>query len=376
MKKICFVTTVSLTVKAFLLPVFRQLREHTDWEISVMCSDDPELEKLLPEGVRYIPVKMERGISLGGLAACARMVKIFKKEKFDLVQYSTPNASLYASIASKLAGVKIRLYHQMGLRYLGFTGIKRAVFKAVEKLSCRLATHVECVSASNLALGENEGLFPGEKAKVLHYGSTSGVDTARFDISRRDEWRCQVRSELELPDDACVFGFAGRITQDKGVGELLTAFAGLEDQSARLLLVGKLEDGETLLEQAKRDSRVVCHGFVTDVERYFAAMDVLVLPSYREGFGNIVIEAAAMGAATIVSDIPGPTDAMERDVTGLVVPVKDVGALKAAMETLACDPVRREEMGKAGYAFAKEKFDQKVLMEKLLEDRKRLLGEM
>lgn len=375
MKKICYVTTVSLTVKAFFLPVFRYLREHTDWEICVICSDDPEQEALLPEGVRYIPVKMERGISLGGISACAQMAKIFKEEKFDMVQFCTPNAALYASIASKLAGIKIRLYHQMGLRYLGFAGVKRSIFKAIEKLSCRLATHMECVSPSNLEMGVNEGLFCKEKAKVLHYGSTSGVDTQRFDISRREQWRAQVRGELGIPEDACVFGFAGRITQDKGVGELLTAFAGLENRDARLLLIGSTENGESLLERAKQDSRVVCHGFVTDIERYFAAMDVLVLPSYREGFGNIVIEAAAMGVPVIVTDIPGPTDAMEKDVTGLVVPVKDAGALLEAMRSIACDPARREEMGRAGYAFVKERFDQRLLMEKILEDRKVLLGE-
>ena len=372
--KICYITTISTTIKAFILPVLAHLKENTDWELSVMCSEDPTLPALLPEGVRYIPVKMERGISLSGIGAMLKMIRIFRKEKFDLVQYSTPNAALYASIASWLAGVKIRLYHQMGLRYLGFTGISRFIFKTVERFSCCLSSRIECVSPSNLALGIAEGLFPAHKASVLHYGSSAGVDMQRFDHSRRELWRTQVRQDLNIPEDACVFGFAGRITKDKGINELISAFSTLEDQTIRLLLVGNPENADTLLAKAAQDCRVIYHEAVPDIERYFAAMDVLVLPSYREGFGNIVIEAEAMGLPVIVSDMPGPTDAMEEGETGLTVPVKDIGVLKIALQTLL-DLKKREQMGTAGKAFVCERFDQQVLLNKILESRKSLLEE-
>ena len=379
MKKLCYVTTIALSARAFLLPVFRYIREHTDWELTVICDEDVALAAELPEGVRYIPVSMKRGVSLGGIAACMQMAKIFRKEKFDLVQFSTPNAALYASIAARLAGVKIRLYHQMGLRYLGFTGLKRWIFKSLEKICCSLATEIECVSPSNLELGIQEGLFPAGKAKLAFYGSSVGVDVERFTAERKEQWRGQVRQELGINEQACVFGFAGRITGDKGINELLTAFLDMDMPHTRLLMVGVLEEEHTLdaalLERAEQTGRLVLHGFVNDIERYYAAMDVLILPSYREGFGNIVIEAQAMGIPVIVADIPGPTDAMQRDVTGLVVPVKDAAALRKAMEALASDADRREAMGAAGLAFVKERFDQTRVIQWILEERTKQLGE-
>lgn len=379
MKKICFVTTVSLTVRAFLIPVLRHLKAQTDWDIAVICDEDPTLPAELPEGVRYIPVSMKRGVSPAGVGAMLKMRKIFRKEKFDLVQYSTPNAALYASLAAKFAGIRHRKYHLMGFRFLGFSGWKRGLFKSIEKLACGASTDIECVSASNLKLGIDEGVFKAEKARVLFYGSSAGVDLGRFDIEKKSQWRQELRSRFGYEDNHCVFGFAGRITGDKGINELLRAFSRMEDENARLLLVGAMEEEETLdpqlLAWARSCDRVRFCPFVADIERYYAAMDVLLLPSYREGFGNIIIEAQAMGVPVIVSDIPGPVDAMESGVTGLSVPARDADALGAAMQTLGACRGDREKMGKKGRAFVEERFDQKKLMEQILQDRMALLEE-
>ena len=127
MKKICYVTTVSSTLHSFVLQCMEYFLENTDWEITVICDEDPKIREWLPEQVRYIPVPMKRGISIGGIGAMLKMAKIFRKEKFDLVQYSTPNASLYASMAAKLARVPVRLYCQWGIAYVGFQGAKRKI---------------------------------------------------------------------------------------------------------------------------------------------------------------------------------------------------------------------------------------------------------
>ncbi|MBR2888841.1 MAG: glycosyltransferase family 4 protein [Oscillospiraceae bacterium] len=378
MKKLCFVTTVSLTIKAFLIPVLNRFRDNTSWELTVICDEDDSLQEALPAGVRYIPVPMKRGISLGGIGACWKMYQIFRKEKFDLVQYSTPNASVYASIAAWAAGVKHRIYHLMGYRFLGFSGIKAEIFKLLEKLACSLATKVECVSKSNLRIGVEMGLFPDKKVSVLYHGSSAGVDLGRFDISKKEIWRKELRQEFGYSNADCVFGFAGRITGDKGINELLRAFEKMSRADTRLFLVGRQEEQHTLDQrlwnQAINSDRVTVHPEVKDIERYFSMMDVLILPSYREGFGNIVIEAEAMGVPVIVTDIPGPTDAMLPEETGLVVKVRDVDSLYAAMERLAGDPELRKRLGKAGAEFAARNFDQKILTEKILADRKRLLG--
>lgn len=380
-RKICFVTTVSSTVKSFVLPTIRYLREHTDWEICVMCSDDPELPALLPEGVRFLPVKMERGISLGGIAACYKMYQIFRQEKFDLVQYSTPNASLYASLAAKLARIPVRLYCQWGMAFVGFSGMKRKLFRSIEKLVCSLSTRVCPDSFGNLHFCHREGLYGPEKSGVVWNGSASGVDLTKFDMEKKPLWREDMRRKLGIQDGETVFVFIGRITGDKGINELFAAFRSLLETKpdCRLLLVGREERADSVAQElydwAGSESRVVFCGYTNVVEQYLAASDVYVLPSYREGFGSAVIEAEAMGVSVIVTDIPGPTDAMEKDVTGLVVPMKDAAALQAAMETLAADPVLRARMGAAGHTFAAERFDQRLLMEKILEDRKKLLGQ-
>ena len=379
MKRICYVTTVPVTLRSFVIPVAKQIREETGWEITVICDEDEAFAKSLPAGIRYIPISMKRGISLGGIAAMLKMVRTFRREKFDLVQYSTPNASLYASLAAWLARVPVRLYCQWGLAYVGFRGIKRKIFKAIEKLVCTLSTWIEPDSFGNLRFSHEEGLYPEDKGSVVWNGSASGVDLEKFDISRKDLWRAEIRGKLNIPDDAPVMGFVGRITGDKGINELFAAFRQVLETypQAYLLLVGRTEKAESVDEElyrwAEREPRVIFCGYTNVVEQYLAAMDVYLLPSYREGFGSVVIEAEAMGLPVIVSRIPGPTDAMLPDETGLVVPVKQVEPLAEAMGELIGNVERRAEMGRKGREFASLKFDQKVLVQKILEDRKRLL---
>lgn len=374
MKKLCFITTISVTLKSFVLESAKYIHEHGDYDITFICDGDDDFARSLPPYIHYIPINMKRGISIGGIKACAEMYKIFKENKFDLIQYSTPNASLYASIAAKVAGCKVRNYHLMGLRYLGASGVGRTILKTIEKFTCSNSTSIECVSKSNLELGISEGLFSEDKAVVVWNGSTGGVDLSRFDIAKRAQWRNEIRNEQGFDDKDFVYGFVGRITRDKGINELLEAFLNLKTD-AKLLLIGQFENEETLnpdlLEKAKNNPNIQFHNAVNDIERYYAAIDVLLLPSYREGFGNVVIEAGAVGTPAIVSDIPGPTEAIERDKTALVVPVKDASALMNAMKKIRT--MDYKNMGKMAAVFAKDKFDSKFLCGKILERKKGLL---
>lgn len=380
MKKLCFVTTVSLTVRAFLVPILRQLATQKDWQLTVICDDDPTLAADLPEGVRYIPVPMKRGISLGGIGAMLKMAKIFRKEKFDLVQYSTPNASLYASLAAKLAGIPVRLYCQWGIAYVGFQGIKRKIFKAIEKLVCRCSTWVEPDSFGNLNFSHAEGLYPENKGSVVWNGSASGVDLTKFDISNKEVWRREIRQSYGIEDNAFVYGFVGRINRDKGINELFAAYQQIcaQRENTYLMLVGR-EENEQLLDQsllqwARENDRVIFCGQTNRVEKFMSAMDVYILPSYREGFGSAVVEAEAMGVPVIVSDIPGPTDAMKRDVTGLVVKKADAASLCDGMLRMLDDSQMAERFSCEAYKFASESFEQKKLAQRILEDRKKLMN--
>ena len=159
MKKICFITTVSSTLEGFVLPFAKFLLNETDWDIYMICDRDEDFEEILPKGIKYIPIPMKRGISLGGIKAMLEMRKIFRKERFDLIQYSTPNASLYAALAGKMAEIPVRLYCQWGLAYVGMEGIKRTIFKQIEKVVCSLSTWIEPDSNSNLRFAHAEKLY-------------------------------------------------------------------------------------------------------------------------------------------------------------------------------------------------------------------------
>lgn len=379
MKRICFITTISATLDSFVLNTAKYIHENTDWDITFICNYDKQFEEKLPDYIHYIPVKMERGINIGGIKAIAEIKRIFKREKFDLIQYSTPNASLYASVAGKIAKIPVRLYCQWGMVFVGFSGIKRLIFKLEEKLVCKLSTWIEPDSKSNLIFAHEQGLYPLNKGSVVWNGSASGVNLEKFDISQKSNYRKAIRSRYGIPDDAFVYGFVGRITRDKGINELLSAYKQLLPVNTYLMLVGNEEiDGNidmNLFNWSKESENVIYTGQTDVVEQYLSAMDVYILPSYREGFGSGVIEAEAMGLPVIVSDIPGPTDAMIKDKTGLVVEKADVNSLREAMNTIYNDRELYQSLSSESHSFAENNFEQGKLFEYIVEDRKKLLGE-
>ncbi len=380
MKKICYVTTISISIKSFFIPQLRYLANN-GFDVSVICSPDDNLQSLLGNDVHYIPVEIPRGIDLiGSIKAIKALAKVFKKEKFDLVQYSTPNAALYASIAAKRAKIKIRNYHLMGIRYLGEQGLKRKILRFFERLTCKKSTHIECVSPSNLELATREKLFKAGKGVVVWNGSSGGVDLTRFNYEKAQQWRIEKRREYQITETNFVYGFVGRITKDKGIEELLKAFKSLTKltNNIRLILIGFIDSTNELSEECirdiERDNNVIHIPQRADIEKYYPMLDVLVLPSYREGFGNVIIEAGSMGVPAIVSDIPGPIDAILDKQTGIKVPIKDVKKLAKAMQEAwsFCD----KEFDKQVLRFVTTHFDSKVLCEKILQRKQKLMEQV
>lgn len=375
MKKICYVVTIAATIDSFFIPQLKYLSAK-GFDVTVVCSDNETLQEKLGDSIRFFPICIPRGVSLMGSArAICALKSFFNREQFDLIQYSTPNAGFYASIAAKAVGCRVRNYHLMGFRYLGMSGIERMIFKQIEKITCANSTHIECVSQSNLEFGVAQRIFQREKATVVWNGSTGGVDLDRFDFKKRLVWRSEIRQELGYGEDDFVFGFIGRITRDKGIDELLEAFFSLQNES-KLLFVGRLEDDGTLdsalLEKANCHPKIKFHKAVADIERYYAAIDVLVLPSYREGFGNVVIEAAAMGTPAIVSNIPGPIDAIEDGVTAYTVESRNATDLQEKMEQILNSNFK--QIGNAAHKYVATHFDSVVLCEKILQRKITLLG--
>jgi glycosyltransferase involved in cell wall biosynthesis len=303
---------------------------------------------------------------------------MFRSERFGLVQYSTPNASFCASTAAWLARVPVRIYAQWGIRYVGFSGLARVLFKCLERWCCRCSTVVEPDSASNLEFSIKEGLYPRGKGRVIWNGSASGVNFGRFDIGKRDGWRSKYRSRIGLDSGHMVIGFVGSIRRDKGCNELVAACRNLfaDAPEARLLLVGDKEYFGTidrdLRDWVDNSGKVICVPPNNEIPQYLSCMDILSLPSYREGFGLVVVEAEAMGLPVVVSDVPGPIDAVRHGETGLIVPARNTDALTAALRSLLSDPSKRAVFGASGVAFARENFEQDEFLRHVLSDKEEL----
>ena len=375
------ITTVSITLKSFVVETAKYLHDKCGYDVTLICSDDPAFQKSLPEYIHFIPVQMSRGISLSGFKAIKVFKKIFKEQKFDMVQYATPNASFYASRAAKSAKVPIRAYCQWGIRYVGFSGIKRKIFKFLEKSVCKKSTHVFAVSPKNMQFAINEGLYKPQKAQVIGNGGTIGVDMKAFDISKKTEWGNAIREKYAIKKDELVFGFVGRISADKGVVELLTAFKGVAavNPNAKLLVVGPSDDKDerltSLVEWAKSSGKVIFTGGVENakIKEYYSAMDVLVHPTYREGFGMVIQEAGALGVPVITTKIDGASEVMVDGESCVLVAPKNADDLKDAMLSMSND--KAEKLGKKAFERTLKLYERQIMLENQQKAYEKLLGE-
>lgn len=382
MKKLCMITTISLTLKSFVVETAKYLHEQCGYDVTLICSEDEKFAASLPDYIHYIPVHMARGIDASAIQSIRKFKEIFKREQFDLIQYATPNAACYASIAAKSVGAPIRLYCQWGIRYVGMSGVSRTIFKAIEKMVCRNSTHIRAVSPMNLAFAVKEGLYPLEKAKVIGHGGTIGVDMQCFALSKKQEWRAKIRQAYGLAKDDFVFGFAGRVSPDKGCAELIAAFRQVVEkrQNVKLLIVGPFEDdcgiAPELVQWAKTSEHVKLTGLVENAEmrEYYAAMDVLVHPTYREGFGMVIQEAGALAVPVITTKIPGASEVMEDGVSCKLVTPKDAQQLAAAMEEMVMAPSAVQQLGSSAYERTKHLYDRPIMLENQRQDYEELIG--
>ena len=370
MKKICIVVTIPATIINFVLDIAKYLHNEKGYDVTVMCDRDDNFKELLPDYIHYIPIPMSRGINLSGFKAIKKFRKVFKQEKFDLVQYATPNASFYASMAAKKECIPIRLYGQWGMRYVGFSGIKRKLFKFLEKIVCNNSTHIFAVSPMNMEFAIDEKLYSRDKVRVVGNGGTIGVDMKAYDIGSKEAWRNRIRGKYAITQSTFLFGFAGRIAADKGCKELLFAFKELSQTNAnvKLLIIGPAEEDtgvdEDLWSWAKNSDRVIFTGRVNnaDMKEYYAAIDILVHPTYREGFGMVIQEAGALAIPVITTKIPGASEVMVEDESCILVNPRDAEALKVAMLKAVEDRELVIRLGKAAYERTQKLYDRPIML--------------
>jgi glycosyltransferase involved in cell wall biosynthesis len=311
------------------------------------------------EEVESFAIPMRREMALAAdLLSLLRLCRLLWRLKPDMTEFSTPKAGLLGSVAAMLCGVPSRVYLLRGLKLETTTGVKRRILLAAERLASACSHAVLCNSESlrNQALALR--VAPASKLRLLGGGSSNGVDVERFSPGPGI-----LRAQLGLPPYAPVVGFVGRLTRDKGLPELVEAFDAIlaAKPQAHLLLVGWFDAAEDALDRALR-SRIESHprihltGFVADTAPYYRVMDVMVLPTWREGFPNVVLEAAASGIPVVTTLCTGARDAVVPEVTGLLIPPGYPVAIREAVLKLLRNRGRRCRMGKAARAWVLENY--------------------
>ena len=349
----------------------RALRQ-AGFRVAVICGPGALLDRLaVEERIEPIAIPMRRGISpFVDLVALFRIVRELRRLRPELVEFSTPKAGMLGSVAAYLCGVPSRVYLLRGLKLETSKGFKRWLLCAAERLTAFCVQEVICNSRSLMSEARELALAPESKLRLLGEGSSQGVDVERFAPARSGADSARLREQLGISANAVVIGFVGRLTRDKGVPELLQAFDALlkEAPEVRLLLVGWFDASEDALEPRLKHyidlhPCVICTGFVNDPAPLYRIMDMMVLPTRREGFPNAVLEASASGIPVITTLATGSRDAVVSEVTGLLVQPGYPEAILKAMRELLRDPERRRTMGVAARRWVVEHFAEKAVLE-------------
>ena len=347
-KKICFVVAVPITAHSFLKDHIAALSKEYDVYLAGDINSDEEVAGLALTGWHRIDI--ERGISLWrDLKAVFAARRYFKQMKFDAVHSVTPKAGLVCALAGKLAGIKHRTHIFTGQVWATRKGIMRCILKSIDKIIARCNNHMLVDGKSQRTFLESEGVLRKGQAEVFGYGSISGVNSQRF-VPDADA-RQKIRAEVGIKNDAVCYIFLGRLNHDKGIGELYEAFNRLawEEKDVFLLLVGGDEEGYSpkVVEYGNivPGKNYCYYGSTPTPEKILNAGDVFVLPTYREGFGTSVLEAACVGLPSICSDAYGVLDAYVEGETGLRCHVGDSESLYQCMKEMYDKPEMRAEMG-------------------------------
>ena len=338
-KKLLRSVTVSMSV-GFFEPMVEDWQRQ-GYDVVSVSSDGSELEGLRAKGVKTVVVEMERRMApLKDLKSLWNLIRVFRKEKPDIVHSMTPKAGMLCMLAAWLTRVPSRVHTFTGLVWPTTTGLTRRILMFTDWLTCACATHV--IPEGKGVMNDLQAHITHKPMKVLGYGNVRGVDLVQ--CSRRPEVM-QLADSLRKP--GFTFLFVGRLVGDKGINELVQAFQRLHEEfpQARLVLVGfhepeldpLLPETEKLLEEATYIEFVgPKHG--DELLAWYAASDAFVFPSYREGFPNVVLEAGAMGLPSIVTDINGSREIIEEGKNGMIIPIKNSEAIYAAMKRMLQHP--------------------------------------
>ncbi|GAA4274202.1 glycosyltransferase family 4 protein [Aquimarina gracilis] len=375
--KIIRVTTVPISLGRLLEGQLKFMSQYYE-VVGVSSKGDDMLQKVgKQEGVRVIPVEMTRKITpFKDLMAVYQLYKIFKKERPYIVHSHTPKAGTLSMLAAKLASVPHRLHTIAGLPLLEARGAKRLLLDTVEKFTYRCATMIYPNSYGLEKIILQNRFTKPSKLKVIGNGSSNGIDTSYFDpelYSQQDNKA--LKKQLNILDKDLVFVYVGRFVTDKGINELIKAFKKLNvtNKDVKLLLVGTYEkELDPLSEETETEintnPNIISVGWQDDVRPYFAISDVLTFPSYREGFPNVVMQAASMGLASVVTNINGCNEIISNKDNGLIIPVKNEEALYDNMKKMIENEELRSNMASKARNSITSRYERKLIWKAILEE--------
>ena len=377
------ISTVPLSLHKLLKGQMRYMQEN-GFLVHLVSSPGPEITAVMrSEGCGLTSIAMTRSITpFQDFLSMIRLWFLFFKMKPAIIHTHTPKAGLLGMLAASLAGVPIKLHTIAGLPWMESKGVKKNLLKQVERLTISLSTRVHVNSQHLLNFMRFEGLDPNpSKLKIIGNGSSNGIDTdyySRANVSF--EQIEEIRKVAKPGSNAFVWLFVGRLVGDKGIFELIEAFLNIQAQHPedQLWLVGPFENKDRLkssiLNTINNNKNIIKWGYCDDVRPFFAAADVLVFPSYREGFPNVPMQAAAMECPMILSDINGCNEIVEHNVNGMLVPVKNPDALTDAMLLMRNNPDLRKYFADNSLAIIKKKYSNQAIWTLLEAEYKELLA--
>src|SRR5690606_28595265 len=352
--KLIRITTVPQSLRGLLRGQLRFMSQN-GYEVIGVSSPGEVLEDVKKnEGINTVAIEMTRSITpLQDLKALVQLIQLFRKEKPQIVHTHTPKAGLLGMIAARIAGVPHRLHTVAGMPLTVATGSKRQLLNQMEKLTYACATKVYPNSFGLEKIILDEKFTSPTKLKVIGKGSSNGIDTSQFDPALVSaETKMHLRKEFNINSDDFVFLFVGRVVKDKGINELVQAFINLErnNTNCHLDIVGSYEsDLDPVLPETEKQinnhPKIHAVGYKSTVIDYFAMTDVLTFPSYREGFPNVVMQAASMQLNCIVSDINGCNEIIEDGKNGWIVLSRNIEQLQNRMEWCVQNKEQSKKMG-------------------------------
>ena len=376
--KVCLVAATPLTIHFFFRNFVVALAEWADVTLVFNEGVDTDVQPLaLPVDTIDLPIARQIA-PFRDLVCLVKLFGIFRSRQFDLVITLVPKAGFLASIAAIVSRVPGRLHVFQGEVWSSKSGLLRFILKICDRITAASSTALLAVSASEKTFLLDEKVVGSKDIEVLGPGSISGVDTALFrpDRDARHKWRM----DFGIREDDRLILFLGRINRDKGVGELIDAGRRLlhDFSDVKIAIVGP--DEENLMHGMESafgnqlGTSIICPGLTRTPEKWLNAADILVLPSHREGFGIVALEAAACEVPVVATRIHGLTDAVVDGVTGMLVPPRNTDALHEALTTLLAQPELRARLGREGRMRAVAEFEQEVVVKRYVDFVSELLG--